>query len=289
MRRSAAILALAALATVTAACGGGDDSGRDTTASTEARPSGYVAMGDSFSAGVGAPPYDAASGKCERSTLSWPKLLDAADDDLDLVAWPACGGAKIEHLLGPWDSRQLAAQVPADADLDVGLVTLTISGNDAGFSDLVGRCVLGDCSDVPGSADFQATLQAITDRLADELYPAIRDAFPNARIVHVGYPRLTPAPGEPLGSDCGWMNGAAEQEAVAGIVAALDDAIEAAVDQTATGDVTFVDDLDTFEGHELCTADPWVNEVVSFDSGRAHPTAAGYEALAATVADALDD
>jgi lysophospholipase L1-like esterase len=286
MRRRAAVLLVVALAV--AACGGGDDGGGEPTPTTGARPSGYVALGDSFSAGVGAPPYDAASGKCQRSSLAWPKLLDAADDDLHLVAWPACGSAKVEHLLGPWDSRQLEAQVPSVPDPDVGLVTMTVGGNDAGFNDLVARCVLGDCSDVPGSSDFIATLTALTDRLATELYPAIRTAYPNARILHVGYPQLTPPPGEPLGTTCGWISTPAEQEAIAAIVAELDDALDAAVDLTTTKDVEYVDVTNAFAGHELCTATPWVNEVVTLDPGRAHPTSAGYEALAKTVESALD-
>lgn len=285
MRRAAAVLLL--LAFTTAACSGGDDSSSDTTPTTEARPPGFVALGDSFSAGVGAPPYDAASGKCERSSLSWPEVLDGADDTVELVAFSACGGAKIDHLLGPWDSRNQPPQIPVDARLDVGLVTVTIGGNDAGFSDLVARCVLGDCSDVPTSAAFLAVLETITDRLADDVYPAIRSAFPNARIVHVGYPRLTPPPGEAVDDSCGWLS-PIEQEATAGIVRGIDGAIDAAVGRTDVDDVVYVDVFDALAGHELCTDEPWVNPVISFDSGRAHPTASGYKALATTVATALE-
>jgi lysophospholipase L1-like esterase len=294
MRRTAAALLLL-VGLVTTACSGDDSpsSGRDAaTSTTEARPPGYVALGDSFSAGVGAPPYDAASGKCEQSSLTWPKLLDGDEDTIELLELRACGGAQIEHLLGPWDSRALPAQIPtaaeADPDPTVGLVTLTIGGNDAGFSELVARCVLGDCSDVPGRSEFVATLRTVTDQLADQVYPAIRAAFPDARIVHVGYPRLTPAPGQSTGDTCGWITSDAEQDAIAGIVGALDGAIEAAVDRTTIDDVAYVDAFDTFAGHELCTDDPWVNDVVSFDSGRAHPTAAGYEALADAVGDAIE-
>jgi lysophospholipase L1-like esterase len=272
--------------------GGSDDLAGTTSTMTEPRPPGYVALGDSFSSGVGAPPYDAASGDCNHSSLTWPRVLDEQDDVLELLDLPACGGARIEHLLEPWQSRQQPPQIPTGSSDDgpripsaeVGLVTLTIGGNDAGFSDLVARCVLGDCSGVPTSGDFRARLETITDRLATEVYPAIRRAFPEARILHVGYPRLTPAAGAERDEPCRWLS-PAEQTAAAAIIEHLDDAIEAAVEATDVDDVTFVDTFETFAGHELCSDDPWVNDVISFDGGRAHPTARGYEAMAAAVAD----
>lgn len=285
--RRAAILFLAVSSVLASACS--DDAstagGDGPTSTTEPRPRGYVAMGDSFSAGVGAPPYDAASGACDRSTVAWPRLLADEERALDLIAHVACGDARLEHLLDRWEDRGEPAQIPAAPNREVGLVTLTIGGNDAGFSDLVARCVLGDCSSVPTSADFRARLEAITDQLATEVYPAIRAAFPEALILHVGYPRLTPAEGVERDDDCSWLS-PAEQTATAAIVEQLDAALLSAVASTDTDDVEFVDTYESFTGHELCMDDSWVNDVISFDDGRAHPTAAGYEALAAVVAEA---
>lgn len=39
---------------------------------------GYVALGDSYSSGVGAGSYDSASGSCKRSAKSYPALWAAA-------------------------------------------------------------------------------------------------------------------------------------------------------------------------------------------------------------------
>lgn len=39
---------------------------------------GYVALGDSYSSGVGAGSYDSASGSCKRSTKAYPALWAAA-------------------------------------------------------------------------------------------------------------------------------------------------------------------------------------------------------------------
>jgi lysophospholipase L1-like esterase len=274
MRRSVVLLAMALLA----ACSEGDDAGRATTATTEPRPSGYVALGDSFSSGEGAEPYDAASGRCHRSPLSWPHL---ADDLGDLLEVRACSGARLEHLLGPWTDRGQPPQIPAAADDRVGLVTFTIGGNDAGFGDIVLDCVLTNCGDVPGSDDFEATLDAIGARLTDEVYPALRAAYPKALLVHVGYPSLTPAEGRPV-RRCPWLS-PAEQTAVPRIVRELDDMARAAVDARDDDGLAFVSVFDALAGHELCADASWVHQVLSFDSARAHPTAAGYRAIAEAV------
>lgn len=39
---------------------------------------GYVALGDSYSSGVGAGSYDSASGSCKRSSKAYPALWAAA-------------------------------------------------------------------------------------------------------------------------------------------------------------------------------------------------------------------
>ena len=136
-------------------------------------------------------------------------------------------------------------------DPDVGLVTVTIGGNDVGFSEIVAQCVLGDCSGVPTSAGFQAKLDALSTRLIDEVYPALEAAYPNAMIVQVAYPRLTPLEGPPVG--CFWLT-EPERAATVEVVDRLDEAIGPG---GAAGDV-FVDITDALAGHELCTEDPWV-------------------------------
>lgn len=271
----AAVTVLVALA----ACGGGGGGDDDEAAPVEEEPAAYVALGDSFSAGVGAPPYDPASGKCQRSELAWPHVLDE-DDAVELVQVRACGGAKADQLLEPWTDRNEPAQIADAPDPDIGLVTLTIGGNDAGFGDVVTRCVLGDCSDIPGSPDFTATLETVTRRLVDDVYPALRTAYPEARILHVGYPRLTPATG-PLPAECGWLS-PAEQTAAVAIVDQLNGALEAAAEASEADDVTFVDIGDVLAGHEVCTPDSWINPISLADE-RAHPTAAGYRAIAEAV------
>src|SRR5690348_9198860 len=53
----------------------------------------YVALGDSYSAGVGAGSYISSSGSCSRSTLAYPQLWANAHAPSSFVS-VACSGAK---------------------------------------------------------------------------------------------------------------------------------------------------------------------------------------------------
>lgn len=277
MRLGAVTVAGLALVAALAACGGDDSGGADGTSTTVA-PHVYAALGDSFSAGEGAPPYEAASGACNRSAASWTNLL-AADDEVASIDHRACGGSQIGNLLTPWADRGQAAQVPAEPDPTVTLVTVTVGGNDVGFGEIVAVCVFLECP-APTDAGFAAKLQALGVRLADELYPALEAAYPNAEIAHVGYPRLTPPAGDPV-EGCSWLS-EGDQAAAAGIVAALNATI--ATSAEAAG-VTYVDVTEAAAGHELCSAAPWFQGIGQ--PGQAHPTADGQRAIARAVAKAL--
>jgi lysophospholipase L1-like esterase len=280
--RRRARAALVALVLLGAAACGGDDNGAaddsDRTTTTEA-PLHYAALGDSFSSGEGAPPDDVEGDKCHQAAAAWPRRLDADSIDVATLDHRACSGSKTANLLEAWDSRDLPAQIPSTPDPDITLVTVTVGGNDAGFGDILGTCVLLSCPS-PTDGDLATKLAALTATLTAEVYPALREAYPNARVAHVGYPRLTPAPGED--ADCIWLSGD-DQTNAAGIVDALNGAIEEAAE---TEDITYVDITDVLAGHELCSSSPWLKSIPS--PGQAHPTAEGQRAIARAVADALD-
>ncbi|NEE11464.1 lipase, partial [Streptomyces sp. SID7499] len=62
------------------------------SAADSAAAGGYVALGDSYSSGVGAGSYLSDSGDCRRSTKAYPYLWQAANSpaSFDFVA---CSGA----------------------------------------------------------------------------------------------------------------------------------------------------------------------------------------------------
>ena len=277
--RTRALAALLAIAALAAACGGGDD---DAAPEPDAEAVVYVSLGDSFSSGEGAPPYDGGSGSCNLSPLAWPRRLYADVTGVLSIDHRACAGARTAHLTGAWESRGLPAQIPAEPDDAVTLVTFTIGGNDVGFGDIVGSCVLASCPQ-PDDDSLTESLAALTETLTTSVYPALRAAYPNARLAHVGYPRLTPAPGEDV-EGCAWLD-SDDQTRAAGILATLDDAIRTATEQSE-GEVEHVDVTDALAGHELCTAEAWLNPV-GVGPGHAHPNAAGQRGIEETVAEAL--
>ncbi len=58
-------------------------------ASTQAAANGYVALGDSYSSGVGAGSYIGSSGDCDRSTKAFPYLWQAAHAPRRSASWRA--------------------------------------------------------------------------------------------------------------------------------------------------------------------------------------------------------
>jgi len=277
MRARRMVAVVTALLVLASACTDDDsdppEGSRDRTA--------YVALGDSFSTGGGAPPYD---GPCARSELGWPYVVEEESDLVDSVDLRACGGATIELLMGTGPRGPSTTQIPEDPDEDVTLVTLTIGGNDAAAITTIAACAAVDCAPVAGSAQYQTELAQITAGLADEVYPALRTAYPNARLVQVGYPRLTP-PADETVQDCPWLVGA-NRTAPADILEALNGALEAATAEVPRLNVEFVDITDALARHELCTFAPWVHRV-SDGIEALHPTADGYEAIGKAIATAL--
>jgi lysophospholipase L1-like esterase len=275
------VVPVAVLATlaVTVGCSGGGSSSR----SEKRKDIVYVSLGDSYSSGEGAPPYldDAADPKsCQRSPHGWTALLAEDAPRVRSHVQLACSSATTAYLTGPWTARHLPAQIPAAPDPKVTLVTLTIGGNDMGFGGIVASCYLFDCSPVPTSGEFALGLQQLSARLSTTVYPALRKAYPNARIVHVGYPRLTPATGTKV-EGCAWLT-TGEQAAAERIVTLIDSTFRAAArrSETAGGaNVAYLDLTNALRGHELCSGSSWLRPVTIGGQATAHPTAAGQRAM----------
>jgi hypothetical protein len=247
-----------------------------------------VALGDSYSSGEGTYTYDQHSEaqKCHRGPVAWPRYLELGVDAIARIEHKACTGEKATQLQDGYHDNPAQIDVSAP-NPDVEIVTITIGGNDVGFEGIVWECYrpLSTCADVPESRNFQRKLQVLTARLVTEIYPAIRTAYPNARIVHVGYPLIVPRPGNtPV--NCGWL-GADEQAAAVEIAGDLNFSIQQAA-FLSTEDVEFISITDVLAGHELCTSDAWVEPVIiqrrGVASEQGYPTMRGQDAIAASVA-----
>src|SRR5271169_7069851 len=87
----------------------------------------YVALGDSYSSGLGAGDYISSSGSCDRSTNAYPEQWAAANSPATFTS-AACSGATTADVL----SGQVSA-----LSVSTTLVSITIGGNDAGFSSVM--------------------------------------------------------------------------------------------------------------------------------------------------------
>jgi hypothetical protein len=218
-----------------------------------------VALGDSYSSGVGAGSYISSSGDCLRSTKAYPYLWAAAHSPSSFD-FTACSGARtgdvLANQLGPLSSS-------------TGLVSLSIGGNDAGFADVMTTCVLQSDS---GCLSRIATAKAYVDSTLpgqlDSVYSAISSKAPAAHVVVLGYPRFYK-----LGATCLGLSDT-KRAAINGAADYLDSAI---AKRAADHGFTFGDVRSTFTGHELCSGSAWLHSLNLLNITESyHPTAAGH-------------
>ena len=220
----------------------------------------YVALGDSYSSGVGAGSYTSASGSCDRSANAYPQLWANSNSPASF-AFVACSGATTSSVI----SSQLAALSSATT-----LVSITVGGNDVGFSNVMQTCVLhttSTCVTAIDAAESQMTAQLPAELNA--VLADIRADAPNARVVVLGYPELYDLSKSATcvglsTTDRQDLNAAADE---------LDGQVKAAAGRY--GDV-FADVRSAFAGREICDSGKWLHSVNILDVGESyHPTAAG--------------
>ena len=222
----------------------------------------YVALGDSYSSGLGAGDYISSSGSCDRSTRAYPEQWAGAYTPASFVS-AACAGATTADVL----SSQVSA-----LSTSTTLVSITIGGNDAGFSSVMETCVLGSTSScLTAVSNAEAFVGGTLPARLSTTLQTIRAHAPNAKIVLLGYPDLYDL------SKSGTCIGLSTQDRTAlnGAANALDSALSTAA--TANGD-TFADVRGRFAGHEICDSGSWLNSVDIFAiSSSYHPNASGQE------------
>ncbi|MFD3503377.1 SGNH/GDSL hydrolase family protein [Streptomyces sp. NPDC058678] len=223
-----------------------------------AAPGGYVALGDSYSSGVGAGSYMSASGDCKRSTKAYPYLWAAAHSPSSFD-FTACSGARTGDVL----ANQLTPLSAATA-----LVSISVGGNDAGFADVMTTCVLqSDSSCLSRINTAKAYVDSTLPGKLDSVYSAIRSKAPAARVVVLGYPRFYK-----LGTTCVGLS-ETKRKAINDAADYLDTAI---AKRAANFGYTFGDVRTTFTGHEICSGSSWLHSLNLLNVGESyHPTAAG--------------
>ncbi|WP_280691649.1 SGNH/GDSL hydrolase family protein [Kitasatospora sp. GAS204B] len=218
----------------------------------------YVALGDSYAAGVGAGNYDSSSGNCSRSYNAFPELWSSANSPASF-SFVACSGAKTGDVL----NSQLSA-----VNSSTTLISITIGGNDAGFASTMETCVLQGTSACLSSV---ATDESYADNTLPgqlgQVYSAIRAKAPNAHVVVLGYPHLYEVPGS-----CWFGISDTSRTAINGAADTLDTVINKAA---ANAGFTFADVRSAFSGHEICSNDEWLHSTTLPIDESYHPTADG--------------
>jgi len=226
------------------------------TGVADAATTNYVALGDSYSSGVGAGSY-LDSSSCKRSANAYPYLY--ASSTGASLSFQACSGAKTTDVI----NNQLGTLSSSS-----NLVSITIGGNDAGFSSTMETCVLGSDSDCKAAVDKGVTYaQTTLPGQLDKVFAAIKSKASKAHVVVLDYPHFYK-----IGGSCvvglsdtsrGYINGGAD---------ALDTTI---AKEAANAGFTFADVRPVFTGHEICSGDSWLHSVTYPIDESYHPTATG--------------
>jgi lysophospholipase L1-like esterase len=222
----------------------------------------YVALGDSYAAGVGAGDYISSSGSCDRSPNAYSALWATANDPASYVS-VACGGATVDTVM----SGQLSALSSSTT-----LVSVTVGGADADFESVMVTCdilffVTSTCVSAIDNAEagFEASLPGKLGNLLSE----IRMDAPNATVVVLDYPDFY----DLSQSSCAVLT-ATDRTDINDGINLLDGLIQTAASQA---DDVFADVRPAFAGHEICDTGSWLNSVDWTDiTSSYHPTPDGY-------------
>lgn len=221
----------------------------------------YVALGDSYSSGVGAGSYISSSGSCKRSTNAYSALWAAANAPTSYSS-VACSGAVTSDVINSQVSALSASTT---------LVSITIGGNDAGFSNIMTTCVLqGTTQCVAAVQSAETYAQNTLPAKLDQTYAAIRSHAPNAKVIVLDYPVFYLL-NQPL---CVGLSETSRAKIDEGINI-IDGVIQAAAGRAG---FTFADVRSRFVGHQLCSGGTkWLHALNFLDLGISyHPTAAGH-------------
>lgn len=249
------ILAGAAALTVSVVLGG-------VLPAAAATGTNYVALGDSYSSGVGTGDYYNDGSGCDRSPEGYPALWSAAHSTASFTL-AACTGAKTSDVL----NNQLGG-----LSSSTNLVTITIGGNDAGFSTIMEDCIFDSDSGCVSEVDSaESYVQTTLPGLLDNVYSAIRSHAPNASVVVLGYPRFYQVPGSCI---VGLSN--TKRTAIDGGADVLD--TTTANEAAKYANFHFADVRTIFGPHEICSSGTsWLHSVDWTDLTESyHPTPAGY-------------
>ena len=244
---------------------------------------GYVALGDSFTANSYHGPGATGNG-CDQSGRNQPHVVQARLGYASFVD-ASCDGATTNDILtnGNGDQAQISFVTSTTK-----LVTVSIGGNDVGFSDIVKNCTLdylsfGGCKAdyVSGTTDSLSAKISQTQPKIAQVLATVKSRAPQAKIFVYGYPTLVPMSGS---SGCTGLTLASSDIPYIRAKQAEFETMLRSTTQAAGA--TFIDVYASSNGHDPCASSAWTARVI--DLPPLHPTSAGVDAMALQVANAVD-
>jgi lysophospholipase L1-like esterase len=207
-----------------------------------AAASQYVGLGDSYSSGVGTRVFYEGSGGCKRSPEAYPpKVASAKGYTLN---FEACSGAKTTDV----NEKQLGKLNSTTA-----LATITIGGNDAGFSNVIINCALYYFTCGSAIQEANEFIEKKLGPLLDTTYNDIRARATTAHVVVLGYPHLFTKEGTTCNAN--FLTSSNEKK-----LNETGDKLDAKIKERAQAHaLTFVDARKAFEPHEVCSSEEWLN------------------------------
>ena len=280
-RRLPRLLALA-LAALALLCG---------WAAASARAANYVALGDSYAAGPlipnQLPPFGCLKSDHNYAHLAAPSFGLTLRD-------PSCSGAKTDHMTQT-QNVEPGPNPPQFNSLDgeTKVVSLTIGGNDIGFSEVAESCITlnpfatpcKDKYDAGGHDQLAERIEQTAPKLAAVLQ-GIHSRAPSARVFVVNYPAIFPETGvgcwpqEPIGwGDVPYLRGTEQR---------LDQMLAT---QAAANGATLVDWYKASIGHDSCKSLSvrWVEPLIPSElAAPIHPNKAGMQGGATALVAAVN-
>lgn len=253
-------------------------------AATAARAANYVALGDSYAAGPLIPNPVLPLG-CLKSDHNYPHL---AAPSIGLTLRDAsCSGATTEDMTNPQNVEPDGPNPPQFNSLDASttVVSLTIGGNDIGFSEVAESCITlnpfstpcKDKYDAGGHDQLAERIEATAPKVAAVL-AGIRSRSPSAKIYVVNYPAILPETGYgcwpqmPIGfGDVPYLR--STEQHLNSMLAT----------QAAAAGATLVNWYSASIGHDACKSSStrWVEPLVPGElSAPIHPNKAGMQGAA---------
>jgi lysophospholipase L1-like esterase len=227
-------------------------------AASAAAQSQYVALGDSYSSGVGTRVFYEEPGECDRSPDAYgPKIAAAKGYTL---SFQACSGAKTTEV----DEKQLGT-----LSASTSLVTITIGGNDAGFSNVIINCALYYFTCGSAISEANTFIKNKLPGLLETTYKDIRAKATTAQVIVLGYPKLFTKEGKTCNVNFLTSGNEKKMNESAEL---LDSVIKA---RAEAAKFTFVNPTSAFESHEVCSSSEWLNGQSDPLSESYHPNVSG--------------